>query len=55
MLTLINNCLIIQELDWIGPIDNRPSTDKLDHFVGKKKKKKEKEVTCDTGHVPYNT
>ena len=24
------------KLDWVGPLDNRPSTDKLHHFVKKK-------------------
>ena len=41
--------LVIDEketkLDEVGPIDNRPSTDKLHHFVKKKK------MTCDTWHV----
>ena len=27
------------ELDGVGPVDNRPSTDKLHHTVQKKKKK----------------
>ena len=31
--------LSIKELDGVGPVDNRPSTDKLHHFVKKKKKK----------------
>ena len=26
------------KLDGVGPVDNRPSTDKLHHFVQKKKK-----------------
>jgi hypothetical protein len=30
-----------RKLDGVGPVDNRPSTDKLHHFVQKKK------VTCD--------
>ena len=34
----------IHKLDGVGPVDNRPSTNKLQHFV----KKKEKKVTCDT-------
>ena len=37
---------INKKLDGIGPVNNRPSPDKLDHFV-KKKKKKEK-LTHDT-------
>ena len=28
------------KLDGVGPVDNRPSTDKLHHFVQKKKIKK---------------
>ena len=28
------------KLDGVGPVDKRPSTDKLHHFVRKKKKKK---------------
>ena len=35
------------KLDGVGPVDNRPSTDKLHHFVQKKKSK----MTCDTCHV----
>ena len=27
---------IKKKLDGVGPVDNRPSTDKLDHFVRKK-------------------
>ena len=27
----------IIKLDWVGPVDNRPSPDKLNHFVKKKK------------------
>ena len=27
------------KLDGVGPVDNRPSTDKLHHFVRKNKKK----------------
>ena len=41
-------CLISNQehkIDGVGPVDNRPCTNKLHHFV---KKKKEKEVTCDT-------
>ena len=28
--------VIVIQLDWVGPVDNRPSTDKLHNFVGKK-------------------
>ena len=38
------------KLDGVGPVDNRPSTDKLHHFV-RKRKKKLWHVTCDTWHV----
>ena len=30
--------LYLKELDGVGPVDNRPSTDKLHHFVRKKNK-----------------
>ena len=40
------------KLDEVGPVDNRPSTDKLHHFV--QKKKKEKKVTCDPWHVTHD-
>ena len=36
-------------LDGVGPVDNRPSTDKLYHFFRKKKKKKK------MGHVTRDT
>ena len=39
----------VNKLDGIGPIDNRPSTDKLHHFV--QKKKYMWHVTCDTWHM----
>ena len=29
------------KLDGVGPVDNKPSTDKLHHFVQKEKKKKQ--------------
>ena len=28
---------LVSKLDGVGPVDNRPSTDKLHHFVEKKK------------------
>ena len=31
--------IIVGKLDGVGPVDNRPSTDKLYHFVKKTKKK----------------
>ena len=49
------------KLDGVGPVDNRPSTDKL-HKIVKKKRKKEKKVThdmwhmtCDTWHMTHDT
>ena len=46
----------ILKLDGVGPIDNRPSTDKLHHFVQKKRRKRKRRkkmwhVTCDAWHV----
>ena len=35
----------MKKLDGVGPVDNRPSTDKLHHFV---QKKEEEKKTCDT-------
>ena len=35
---------LLNKLDGVGPIDNTPSTNKLHHFVQKKK-------NCDMGHV----
>ena len=45
------------ELDGVGPVDNRPSTDKLHQIVKKKEKKKKWHVTCDTwhGHMTRDT
>ena len=47
-----------KKLDGVGPVDNRPSTDKLHHFVKKINKNRNKKikkymwhVTCDTWHV----
>ena len=36
------------KIDGVGPIDNRPSTNKLHHCV------KKKNVTCDMGHVTHD-
>ena len=44
---------LADKLDGVGPVDNRPSTKKLHHFVRKKKRKKI--VTCDTWHVTCDT
>ena len=40
----------INQLNRVGLADNRPSNDKLHHFVQKRTEKKEekKNVTCDT-------
>ena len=38
------------ELDEVGPVDNRPFTDKLHHFVRRKKN-----VKCDRRHVSCDT
>ena len=38
----------MKKLDGVGPVDNRPSTDKLHRFV---QKKKIGHVTCDTWQV----
>ena len=45
-----------KQLDGVGLVDKRPSTDKLDQFVKKKKKKKYRwHVTGDMWHVTQNT
>ena len=36
------------KLDGVGPVDNRPSTDKLHPFVREKKEIKIKKIKCDT-------
>ena len=33
-----------KKLDGVGPVDNRPSTDKLHHFVPKKQQKNKKNM-----------
>ena len=40
-----------KKLDGVGPVDNRPSTDKLHHFFWRKKKCDMWHVTCDMWHV----
>ena len=49
----MHNVQVITKLDRVGPVDNRPSTDKLHHFVRKKERKKNDmwHVTCDMWHV----
>ena len=32
----------VEKLDGVGPFDNRPSTDKLQHFVKKEEEEKER-------------
>ena len=41
------------KLDVVGPVDNRPSTDKLHHFV--RKKEEDKNMTCDKCDVTHDT
>ena len=41
------------KLDGVGPVDNRPSTDKLHHFIWRKKIKLH--VTCDMWQVTHDT
>ena len=36
------NTVEVKKLDGVGPVDNRPSTDKLHHVFQKKRKKEEK-------------
>ena len=48
-------CFLIQteNLDGVGPVDNRPSIEKLHHFVQKKRRRKK--VTSDMWHVTHDT
>ena len=39
---------LVFKLDGVGPVDNRPSTDKLHHFV-------QKNVTHDMWHITRDT
>ena len=41
----------MSELDGVGPVDNRPSTDQIHKFEEKKEKKYIIIVTCDMLHV----
>ena len=47
------------KLDGVGPVDNRPSTNKLYHFVRKKEEKNKNQnkkiETCDMWHVTCDT
>ena len=38
-LIMLKSKWFVSELDGVGPVDNRPSTDKLHHFVRRKKEK----------------
>ena len=52
ILNKVKNCFPkVLKLDRVGPVDKRPSNDKLHHFVKKKKKKKKWNVTGDMWHV----
>ena len=42
---LLSKLYALDKLDGVGPVDNRPSTDKLSHFVKRKRKKERKKVT----------
>ena len=49
-------CLCRGKLDGVGPVDNRPSTDKLHHFLEKKRIFFDMwHMTCDTWHMTYDT
>ena len=37
----------VMKLDGVGPVDNQISTDKLHHFVRKKRKRKKRHMTHD--------
>ena len=43
------------KLDGVGPVDNRPSSDKLHHFVREKKSIKRWHMTRDMWHVTHDT
>ena len=48
---------IVPKLDGVGPVDNRPSTDELHHFVGKTKLHVTHDMwhmTCDMWHVTHD-
>ena len=57
------NTLSNYELDGVGPVDNKPSPNKLPHFVKKKRKEEEKKKSdmwhltpeSDTCHVTRYT
>ena len=48
-----------EKLDRVGPVDNRPSINYLNHLVKKKIKKittrNTRDMTCDSGQVTYDT
>ena len=43
--------IYVLKLDGVGPVDNRPSIDKLHHFVWVKKTKKQKNIKKNMWHV----
>ena len=49
-------CVLFFKLDGVVPVDNRPSTNKLHHFVLKNKNETcdKWHVTCDTWHVTWD-
>ena len=56
------SCLLSQEslatntkLDGVGPVNNRHSTNTLNHFVEKDRKKIKEEKSCDTWHLKPDT
>ena len=51
----IFGCQLNHKLDGVGPVDNRPSTHELHHFVQKKKIKKINDVTRDMWHMTRDT
>ena len=46
--------MVLNKLDGVGPVDNRPSADKLHRFVRKKERRKW-HVICDMWHVTHDT
>ena len=51
---LFYSVLNSRKLDGVGPVDNRPSTDKLHHCVKNKNKNKQK-TKCDTLNMTPDT
>ena len=44
ILNMNKKMLLTKKLDGVGPVDNRPSTEKLHQFVKKRKKNREKKL-----------